>query len=413
MPASSGSALPPYTPSPPVPSYSPEPAHNERRVEHTPRRAHAHTGNYIKKHGRETVILTDQDDKAEFPMYGRHASINGFVTVEDRETVSEVVLKIKGKMDVMTSESGSLSRKLVNDSYTLWLAHTSHTSACPSAVPFSVVLPTKFQDGDKIFPLPPTYEVPYIAVPGLYVKSSYTISVVVTRTRTRKFQFLTKSSTLTVPFNYCPRMRPWRPIQPSSSDFFSDVKLMPEEWRQVVAQMKPRPKSTAQPIDIHLFLPVVEIFGLEDTIPFHIQLTGPVSSLREFLPESTSTGDTTLPDKTTIQGTLVRQVLVDLHERKSWRNVVIGHAKLSSCPPGASSDDREASLDWDGEVRCKDNVLVGMFDGGLVKVQDFIVIELRAPDTPTSQFTTLRHAHPIKLVTDSWLDSAAPREESR
>lgn len=90
----SSSTLPPYSPSPPVPSYSPEPAHDEQRVDHTPRaRAHP-TGNYIKKCGSDGVILTEQDGRAEFPIYGRHASINGFVTLEDRETVSEIVLRV-------------------------------------------------------------------------------------------------------------------------------------------------------------------------------------------------------------------------------------------------------------------------------------------------------------------------------
>ncbi|KAJ7145701.1 hypothetical protein C8R44DRAFT_655621 [Mycena epipterygia] len=406
-PASSSSLLPPYSPSPPVPSYSPEPAHDEQRVEHTPR-AHSHpSGNYIKKCGHDVVVLTEQDGTAEVPTYGRHASINGYVTLEDRTTVSEIVLKIKGTMDVMISEGGSLTTKLVHDNYTIWSSRKSHTSTCPSAVPFSVVLPTTFQDDDGIpHTLPPSYDVPFITVPGLFFKSSYILSVTITRIRSRKFQFLSKSKTIPIRFNYSPRLRPWRPIQPSS-DFFSDIKTMPEEWRQVVSQFKPRPKSPAQPIDMHLFLPMAEIFGLDDTIPFHVQLTGSVSSLREFLPES---GDTASPGKTTISGTLVRQIIVDINGRRASRSFVVGHAKLASSPPGAAADAHEASLDWDGEVRCKADTLIGAFNAGCVRVQDFIVIELRPPNTKvSSQFTTLKHSHPIKLVTDSWLDSSEPR----
>ncbi|KAJ7688613.1 hypothetical protein B0H17DRAFT_652292 [Mycena rosella] len=405
----STSVLPPYSPSPAVPPYSPEPAQDEQRVEHTPRTRSHPTGNFITKSGRDAVVLTEQNSTAEFPTYGRHASINGFVTLDDRETVSEIVLKVKGKMDVMIAEGGSVTTRLVNDSYTLWSSQKSHTSVCPSAVPFSVVLPSTFQDENRVsHKLPPSYEIPFTTVPGLFFKSSYTLSVTITRIRNRKFHFLSKNKTITVRFIYSPRMRPWRPIQ-HPSDFFSDVKTMPEEWKQVITEMKPRSGSPVQPVDIHLFLPMVEIFGLEDTIPFHVQLSGPVASLREFLPEPR---DAASPQNSTIVVSLVRQIVVDLNGRCAVRNTVIGHAKLASRPPGAAVGAHEATLDWDGEVRCKAGTAVGMFDAGGFRLQDFLLIEVRPPNTRTSQFPALRHSHPIKLVTDSWLDSSASREGS-
>jgi hypothetical protein len=103
--------LPPYTPSPPVPSYSPEPAHDERRVEHTPRsRTRPPAGNYIKKSGRETLVLTEQEEAAEHPTYGRHATISGFLALEDRETVSEVVLKVSFfSLDIVTESVSSFA----------------------------------------------------------------------------------------------------------------------------------------------------------------------------------------------------------------------------------------------------------------------------------------------------------------
>jgi hypothetical protein len=47
------------------------------------------------------------------------------------------------------------------------------------------------------------------------------------------------------------------------------------------------------------FLPVVEIFRLADTMPFHMQLTGFVSLLLGFVPELEDT------EKLTIVGSLV------------------------------------------------------------------------------------------------------------
>jgi hypothetical protein len=96
MPLSNtNSVLPAYTPSSVVPPYSPEPGHDERRLEHSPRRkVRTFSGHYIQKSGRDTVVLTAQDEHAETPTYGRAGLIGGFVSVEDRDMVSEIILKV-------------------------------------------------------------------------------------------------------------------------------------------------------------------------------------------------------------------------------------------------------------------------------------------------------------------------------
>ncbi|KAJ7191628.1 hypothetical protein GGX14DRAFT_600065 [Mycena pura] len=395
--------LPPYSYSPPVPSYSLEPAPDEETVELTGRAAAPPTGNYIKTCGRDAVVLDEQQVGAEFPTYGRSAPINGHVAVEDRETVSEIVLKINGKMRLMIAEDGhaseSLASSLIDESYTLWPPEKSHTSTCPGAVPFSVVLPTQYKDENLVaHSLPPSYEIRFDAVS---FKSSYTISVVITRMRRGKFQFLHKSETIPIKFTYSPRMRPRRPIQPSSN-FLFDVKMMPEEFRQVVWEITPSPESSAEALDLHLFIPSVEVFGLEDTIPFHVQLSGPVASLRQFFANPGSAAPV-------IAVKLVRLLSVSLKWRVS-RSFVIGTARLSASPPGFSSeaDAGTASLDWDGGVRCQADTLVGMFDTGGVRVRDFFLVKLLPPRLQTKEeFTTLSKLHPIKLVTDSWLDASS------
>ncbi|KAK6977038.1 hypothetical protein R3P38DRAFT_3126242 [Favolaschia claudopus] len=396
------SILPPYSPSPSAPSYSREPGHDEERIQLTPPAHVRSTGTYTKKCGNDTVVLTEQDCGAEFPKYGRHASIDGFVTLEDRETVCEIVLKLKGKMDTMSSEGGALTTRLIDNSYTVW---ASSGSLCPSAVPFSVALPEKFVDHDRLSrPLPPSYEIPIITVPGVYFKASYTLSVTITRTVGRKLRFLTKSKSIRVPFMYKPRLRPYRPIV-ASTDFLTDVKAMPEEFRQASSQLQPAPKSKAEPLDLHLFLPAVEIFGLDDTIPFHVQLFGSLSSLRQFLPTDT---------KATITGSLVRQIIVDINGRRTTRQVLIGDAKMTPRPPGAAASADEISLDWDGEVRARADTMVGMFDAGCVRLQDFILIELKPLDVEVfSQYVTLRHSHPIRLVSESWAENSLARDDPR
>ncbi|KAJ7619585.1 hypothetical protein FB45DRAFT_931157 [Roridomyces roridus] len=348
----------------------------EARLEQTPLRASPRhqTGNYLKKSGRDVLVLTNQDSCAPVPTYGRRGGIMGFVALENRESVDEVVLKINGSM-VMISEGGSLETKLIDDSYTLWSSARAHTASCPSAVPFSVVLPSRFQDDQHIsHPLPPTYS---LTIPQFFFRVSYSISVVIIKTISTKF-------------NYCPRSSAPMPIQ-STSDFFSDLKTMPEEWRQVVSPVAPRPRASVRPLNLHLFLPSAGTFGLTDSIPIHIQLTGPAESLQAFLPEDA---------KVPVSATLTRQVFVNLNGRsKSTQRLVIGHARLVPHPP--QPNEFEASLDWGGVLTCSNpETLVGMFDVGCVRVQDFIAVDLRPRDV--LKYGNMRMLHPIRLVTDSW-----------
>ncbi|KAF7303631.1 hypothetical protein MIND_00592400 [Mycena indigotica] len=398
--------LPPYTPPPPVPSYSPKPADDESIVAHTPRIRELPTGSYIQRCGNDAVVLADQDPAAEIPSYGRQGLINGFVSVEERETVSEIVLKVKGKMDFMISEGGSMSTKLFNDSFTLWSSQKASTSVSPSAVPFSVPIRGKFEDENLVaHPLPPSYEIPWTTVPGLYFKSSYSISVTITRSRSRKLQFLNKSRTITIPFEYVPRLRPWRPIQPFS-DLRADVKAMPEEFRQLSWEVSPRPKSTALPLDLHLFLPAVEIFGLDDTIPFHVQLSGSVSALQHFVsPHSTHSAATKTQRKEGLSVSLVRQVAIEINGRRASRAFTLASAALVLQPP---SYDSLPSLDFSGSLRPHQSTQTGMFDIGAVRVHDFVVVELWPIDLDTLHgYQTLRYSHAVKLVTDSWVDAGS------
>ena len=139
-------------------------------------------------------------------------------------------------------------------------------------------------------------------------------------------------------------------------------------------------------------MPSVQIFALSDTIHFHVQLTGPLSSLRHFLPPPTlepvasSTVSTKfnkkrncIPPKPTIRVFLLRQITVEVRGQKAWRDRNLGEGKLWPLPPGASSvnsphwDSQEASLDWEGEVRCRENITIGGFNAGkaVVKVSSF------------------------------------------
>ena len=51
--------------------------------------------------------------------------------------------------------------------------------------------------------------------------------------------------------NFCPRTRPQRPIVLSGS-VFACIKLVPEEWSQVVSTMLVRPKFDMKPVNCHV-----------------------------------------------------------------------------------------------------------------------------------------------------------------
>ncbi|KAJ7495386.1 hypothetical protein FB451DRAFT_1478126 [Mycena latifolia] len=397
MSTQSISALPAYTPSAAVPSYSPEPGHDEHLIERAPHsKSRPLIGNYIQKSGRDTVVLADQEENTEVPTYGRQGHITGFVSMEDRETVSKVVLKLKGKIDVAIVQGGSVIKTVLDQHYTLWPSQQYGSSTCPSTVPFSSLLPATFAHETATYPLPPSYSASFITSGGVDVKVSYALSVVVTRTR--KLNFMSTKNTTSVRFNYAPRTRPGRPIQLPISDFLTDIKVMPEEWRQTTAVLAPRPTCTLPPVHLQLFIPAVEIFALGDTIPFHVQLTGPVASLHAFLPTAARPGPG-------IQVSLVRQLLAG---HTSSVQFTAARGTLAPAPPGASAstfDAHEASLDWTGELHCRNDIQVGTFDAGVLKAQDFIVVDLVPPAGASSPFARARHAHPIRIVTDSWPDT--------
>ncbi|KAJ7488361.1 hypothetical protein FB451DRAFT_1529664, partial [Mycena latifolia] len=388
------SALPAYTPSAVVPSYSPEPGHDERLIERAPHsRSRTPTGNYIQKSGRDTIVLADQEANAEAPTYGHQGPITGLVSMEDREAVSKVVLTLKGKINVAIVEGGSVSKTVLDQHHVLWPAQQYGSSTCPSTVPFSTVLPATFAHENATYPLPPSYGASFITSGGVDVKVSYTLSVVVTRTR--KLNFMSAKNTTSVRFTYAPRTRPGRPTQPPISDFLTDIKVMPEEWWQTTAVLAPKPKSALAP----LFIPAAKIFALGDTVPFHVQLTGPVESLHAFLPTDVQKGPG-------IQVSLVRQLLAG---HMGNIRFTAAHGTLTSAPPGVSanysSDAHEASLDWSGELHCRNEIQVGTFDAGVLKAQDSIVVDLFPPAGASSPFARARHAHPIRIVAESWPDT--------
>lgn len=216
--------------------------------------------------------------------------------------------------------------------------------------------------------------------------------------------------------NYRPRARARHRLSPTDP-VLSTLKTCPDDWLQLCSMMDVRPNSQVEPIDCHFIIPAAPTFALADTIRFHIHLCGSPTSLRKLLPtacplllpQHASTGSygDHQSSTTPIQVLITRQVVVEVNERRSFRNSVISIGKIWPLPPPAGTVDekfKEICASWEGEVRCPDGVTAPGFNIGSLVVKDYIVLVLTPPKSRTSPLRVLQITHPIRLVTDPWID---------
>lgn len=90
---------------------------------------------------------------------------------------------MEGRLDSASFVGTNGTIKLINRSYTLW-SHLASQEPCLPQIPFSITLPSTFQDGDKSSALPPSYQIPNL---NLLVRSTYQLHFIITRVRYPKF----------------------------------------------------------------------------------------------------------------------------------------------------------------------------------------------------------------------------------
>ncbi|KAG1742309.1 uncharacterized protein EDB91DRAFT_306284 [Suillus paluster] len=401
-------SVPPlYTPSPPSPSYSTELLPGEKTVEETRRRAGLQTQNtgvFRRITDNITLVLRDQQPGSIKPVYGRNALVRGHISLRSSEGLTEVTLKLDGYIRVEIS-GAALTTSVASDSYSLW--SSSSTEPCPKTLPFTIFFPSTFKDGSQTRPLPPSFE----------DTCSYTLRVVVSKPR-RFISSLRSSDSLVVPVCYNPRSRPHTPILPSDAPFMTTVKTSPEEWHQVLCTMNATNRSKLTPVQCLLFIPSVQIYPLSETIPFHLQLRAPPSSLAPFLEKSPPDCSLPMPSSggISIRVYILRQVVLKVFEdQKTTSSRILGEAKLTYSAPLPENHHSYRNrplgegidcLDWDGELRCTEDVTVASFVTNTVSVRDFIVLSLDPLQPMKCPLLALKQSHPIRLVTDPWSDQA-------
>jgi len=96
----------------------------------------------------------------------------------------------------------------------LWSKDRDRTNSCPTSLPFKLTLPTTYSDGNRTYPLPPSYEKHLSGVPGFRANIDYVVQVTI-NSKTNVVPNLMKSALfgtanhiVSTPLVYYPRTRP-------------------------------------------------------------------------------------------------------------------------------------------------------------------------------------------------------------
>ncbi|KAF9073477.1 hypothetical protein BDP27DRAFT_280109 [Rhodocollybia butyracea] len=442
-------SLPHYSASSPPPFYSERAIEGEEvlaatRVYQTP------TGSFTSRcHcGNVTVTLKEQNEDIEMPLYHQEGLIFGTIVHQNTDNFLQVFLKVEAKlkMTVFGHNSTSSTIKIVDESCELW-SKTRENPSCPKTLDFMTALPASFQDGDREFPLPPSHKISQIGLPGLISQCSYTLKVVVVV----RGPLWNKNKLFSIDFQYLPRGRPSQPSishsgnSPGCPLFNETIKCSPEVWFEHRSVLQTRPSSGLDPIEVQFFIPSERKYGIKDEIPFHIQLTGPASSLKalyshlllEHVDNGSSVVSLSPPPSPSLTGlppactsksqtfislrvTLNRQVCVEIKDQVVWKHFAIGEGRVHPLPPpfesvvadeehqvssSQSSSETMGFLDGAGDIKCSADVKYGDFNVGKVQIKDFLVLQI-SPEKPSdhnrSPFLPLKIAAPVQLVSESW-----------
>ncbi|KAJ7595380.1 hypothetical protein C8J56DRAFT_922187 [Mycena floridula] len=392
-------AVPLYSASAPPPSYTSLPSTSEEILIHAWRfRSPLPSGTFTSRNKSVSLVLTDQEDGLVHPFYDARTPISGVLTLANQDSVAQVVLQLQGKLHTAVTGQGGCSQetRILDVSHVLWPPQNSTTSSStpPTLIPFSIPIPNKIELDGEMRTLPPSHHYAFADTSGMIATCKYSLKIVVTK----RGKSLFKTTGLKTRLNIIPRARPSLPIL-QNPHLFSTIKSSPEEWLQRHTDVSMRPcKSSLSPIHTSFFIPAVQIFGLQDAIPFHIQLSGPLDSMSDFGTEPI------------IKVSIHRQIALQVKGQHAWRTSSIGDGNIRSIPPCASATDGDVTMDWEGTISPKTDITFGGFNAGRTLVKDFIVMTLQPRHSHKSVFVTQHLKVPIRLVTDSWSDLFASED---
>lgn len=130
-------------------------------------------------------------------------------------------------------------------------------------------------------------------------------------------------------------------------------------------------------------MPAKYSHALSDSIPFHIQLSSSLDTLKELVSPSDvrprQVGKTKGPGGVcAMRVYIARQIIVEIHGKTSFQTLNIGSGTIRAVPPadfeGETGRRKYPCLDWEGEVKCLEKIKTGGFDIGSLHVRVRAVI---------------------------------------
>ncbi|KAF9464105.1 hypothetical protein BDZ94DRAFT_1162704 [Collybia nuda] len=397
-----------------IPVYSAEPHQHEQRIALADRLRPRPSGNFVKesRSGGARLRLTAQEDNVALPTYGSQGSVEGTVELSKIDGVTSVEVKIEGRLKLKeVAEGGTTSAKLCLDTTLLWIKDSNNT-ACPKSLQFALSLPPTFTYEDKIYPLPPTFDVKLSGLPGFTATIDYSVSAIIYKPHSApglvpsvKSSRLGISigsvcpSTVTTPFIYYPRTRPAVPIPSPLVPTWRGFVETPE-WKLYESEIHAR-KRGLQNIATRLYIPTSRIFCISQPIPFHLVFESSALSLASFLPLSPTPARLGTSRVTQIQ--IMRQSSVDVRnsvmegaKTDMWRVDCIGEGYFKHAGDGPTW------ISFSGEIIINDTVKVPGFRAAGLTIKDCILFSMAPYDLRRAGFEEVRQVIPVRLTTDVW-----------
>ncbi|KAJ7283964.1 hypothetical protein C8J57DRAFT_1171957 [Mycena rebaudengoi] len=397
-----------------TPSYSAEPRFYEQRLALNARSLPQHTGNFVKtsKGGGTQLRLSKQQDSIDLPVYGSGGLVEGTIELSKTDGISTVQVKVEGRLELKEiAEGGHIDTKLCLDTVLLWIKD-GNNAVCPSSLQFALTLPTTFTHEGRSYPLPPSHSAKLKGLPGFYATIDYSVSAIINKphsipnmvplVKSKKLGINIGNTTVSTPFVYFPRTRPAVPI-PSPLSCSDRGFLARPDWRLYESTIKAK-KSGAQDITSKLYVPESRIFCASMPIPFHLTFESSALSLAAFLPFGPTGGTSGKPRATRVQ--LMRHTSVDVRnltlqgvKTDMWRTDCIGEGVFRHAGDGPTS------TSFSGEITLSEPIKVtGFRCGGLLTVQDCILLTVTPPDVTKSPFVGIREVVPVRLTTDKYTE---------
>ncbi|KEP49534.1 hypothetical protein V565_098580 [Rhizoctonia solani 123E] len=266
-------------PAEPTPAYTPRPTSVEQTLVRGPPTASELDSSVLYNAKRFSVSFGGQPagrTAAQGPEYARGSKVRGIVTVGEKylDRIGSVQVKVIGTIKLSIHDSGSTNTTFLD--HTIHLhptdSGTTFSPPCPASLPFKWLLPSTYIDtwgqppARRTRPLPPTYELTIMDVPGLRARVRYEVVVVV---RWKWKGLVGRKESLSTPFTYIPYAP--HPHHAHTS-VLSTLKSCPGEWKSYTERVPTRSPDVGE-IMSSLVLPTPPLHPLSQAIPFHFQLS--------------------------------------------------------------------------------------------------------------------------------------------